>query len=140
MNRLLTILMSIMIMAAGFAAPVLAKDPDSRELAPIIKTKPEQLVFNCNIVERSKEIIAVNASKRTMPLNASSSASWIAVSPSSQPDVRPMGSAVFNVSVDCKQLRGEKIKAGAVTVEGMGFRSRVPVRVRTEPQPERPEK
>ncbi len=129
---LFSIFLMIMMMAAGLAGLAAAKDPDRKELAPIIKTNPSILNFNCNAVERAKEIAVTNASKKAMTINATANQSWITVEPASQPDIRPLGVTTFRVSVDCRELRGSKIETGLVSVEGMGFGSKVAVRAKSK--------
>ena len=129
------VLLSVIIVLTGFVGYVEAKDTVKSELKPMIRVKPTELSFNCNIVERGKEIAATNASKRTMTMNAKSSESWITVEPPVQPDFQPMGTATFTVSVNCRELKGAKLWTGSATIEGMGFVSKVLVKAKPKLEP-----
>ena len=129
------VLLVVMIVITGFVGYVEAKDTVKSELNPMMRVRPAELSFNCNIVERGKEFAATNASKRTMTMNAKSSESWVTVEPSTQPDVQPMGTATFMVSVNCRELKGAKLWTGSVTIEGMGSISKILVKAKPKLEP-----
>ena len=115
------LLLAMVIPGAAFGA--------EKELAVILRVKPPEHTFRCATIERAKQFAVTNVSKQTVTIKASSPQVWAVISPSSQADVPPMGTALFNVEVDCKALRGNMPKNGAVLFEAMNGRQKAFIRV-----------
>lgn len=129
------VLIGLMVSMTGFFFYGVAAEATKQELKPMIRVSPNELSFNCTIIERGKEVIATNASKRPMPMNARTSDSWISVSPATQPNVQSMGKAPFTVTVDCHELKGAKAWVGSVIFEGSGSTAKVIVKAKPQLEP-----
>ncbi len=106
-----------------------------RELADILKVSPPEQVFRCATVERIKEFVVTNLSKRTVTISATSLQTWAVISPSSQAEVAPMRSALFTVEVDCKALGVNKPAKGVVLFEAGNGRQKAYLRVNSPLSP-----
>ncbi|HOP39840.1 MAG TPA: hypothetical protein PLI53_02230 [Geobacteraceae bacterium] len=106
-----------------------------KDAAVILQVKPQGHAFRCAPVERAKEFMVTNVSKRTVAVNAVASHDWLNVTPATQPDVRPMGSAIFTVSVDCRKLDTTMPAKGAVLFEAMNGRRKVVITVNPAVEP-----
>jgi hypothetical protein len=101
-----------------------------KELAVILRVTPPEHIFRCATVERAKEFVVTNlSSKHTITIKASSPQVWAEISPSSQADVPPMGTALFKVEVDCKTVGKITPAKGVVLFEAMNGRQKAFIRV-----------
>jgi len=102
----------------------------------VLKVDPKALNFNCNILEREKQIKVTNLSRQVITINGETQAPWIKVEPANHPDVIAGGTAFFGVSVDCKQIAPPNRWTGKVIITG--GRNNIPVTVTAKPKLETP--
>jgi hypothetical protein len=106
-----------------------------KELAVILRVKPQEQTFRCETVERAKEFAVTNVSKQTVTIKAIASHDWITVSPLSQSEVRPMATALFTVTVNCTMLLKKMPATGVVLFEAMNGSQKAFVRVNPPLEP-----
>ena len=89
MKKCFTIFVLLIVVPAitGFFRYGEAREAQNKELKPMVRVSPNELNFNCSIMERAKGISATNASTQTMTIKAGTTESWILIEPGEQPDV-----------------------------------------------------
>jgi hypothetical protein len=106
-----------------------------KALEVLLRVKPQEQTFRCETVERAKEFAVTNASKQTVTIKAVASHDWIIVSPLSQPEVRPLGTALFSVTVNCTRLHKKMPATGVVLFEALNGSQKAYIRVNPPLEP-----